>query len=258
MPGKSEGTGVAKSETGTRHTQITNEIRSRIVDGDWPPGHQLAKETDLAQQFGVSRMTMNKALTQLAHEGFVVRKKRRGTVVAAQRTQAAVLNINIVADEVAALGRRYDWRLLAAETRGLDLADLRNLGAPRASLCEAAVVLQGVHYADGDPFCLEARAINLAAAPSAGTVDFAVEVPGSWLMQSLPWTTARHAVRAVNVTGEDARLLDHAEGAACLEVLRKTQIGGNWVTYARLLYPGDTYQLIAEFGPDAGGQPSAD
>lgn len=249
---------MAKTETRTRHTQITNEIRSRIVDGDWPPGHQLAKETDLAEQYGVSRMTMNKALTQLAQEGFVIRKKRRGTVVAEPRMQAAVLNINIVADEVAALGKRYEWRLLKAETRKLAPSDLRHLGVQRPSLSEPSLVLQGVHYADDEPFCLEARAINLISAPSAKSVDFALEVPGSWLLRSLPWTSARHALRAVNVIGDDAKLLDHAVGTACLEVLRKTEVRGNWVTYARLLYPGDTYQLIAEFGPNPGEHVAAD
>lgn len=242
---------MAKIEARTRHAQILDEIRARIVHGDWPPGHQLAKETELARQYGVSRMTMNKALTQLAQEGFVIRKKRSGTVVAEARTQSAVLEINIVADEVAALGKRYGWRLLNMATRKLAPADLHHLGVRRKSLPEQAIVLQGVHYADDEPFCLETRAINLTSAPDAASVDFAVEVPGSWLLRSLPWTTARHSVRAINVSGEDAKLLDHAVGTACLEILRKTVIGENWVTYARLVYPGDAYQLTAEFGPKA-------
>lgn len=242
----------------SRHSQIIDEIRAKIVQGDWPPGYQLDRETDLAPQYGVSRMTMNKALAQLVQEGFIVRKKRSGTFVAKARTQSAVLEINVVADEVAALGKRYRWRLLEAETRKLGPSDLRLLGVRRKSLSEKALVLKGVHFADDEPFCLENRAISLAAAPGAATVDFSHDVPGSWLLQSMPWTTARHSVRAINLAGSDARLLDHAVGAACLEILRKTEIGGKWVTFARLLYPGEAYQLTAEFEPRGDGVKSQD
>lgn len=121
----------------------------------------------------------------------------------------------------------------------------------RAVLTEPSLVLQGVHYADDVPFCAESRAISLASAPDAAGVDFVAEVPGRWLLRSMPWTTARHAVRAINVAGADAQALDLAVGTACLEILRKTEIGGNWVTYARLLYPGEAYQLAAEFAPGA-------
>ena len=216
-----------------------------------PPGYQFTKETELAKHYGVSRMTMNKALTQLAQEGFIIRKKRRGTFVAEARRQSAVLEINIPGDEVAALGKRYDWRLTRAEMRQLGPGDLRLLGVRRGSVPEPALVLQGVHLADDAPFCFETRAINLSSTPEAASVDFAVEVPGSWLLRSMPWTTARHAVRAINAGGSDARVLDLAVGEACLEILRKTEIVEGWVTYARLLYPGDAYQLTAEFEPRA-------
>lgn len=242
---------MTKSDARPRHSQILDEIRALIVEGHWPPGHRLARETELAEQYGVSRMTMNKALTQLAQEGFLIRRKRRGTVVAEARSQSAVLEINIVADEVAALGKRYAWQLLESETRTLAPFELRLLGAQPGSVRDRVLVLQGLHYADDAPFCLETRAINLAAAPDAETVDFTVDVPGNWLLRSLPWTTARHSVRAINVTGDDARLLDHAAGTACLEILRKTEIGDTWVTHARLIYPGETYQLTAEFEPRA-------
>ena len=238
---------MTKTEARTRHTQIIEDLRAKIIEGHWPPGYQFTKETELAKRYGVSRMTMNKALTQLAQEGFIIRKKRRGTFVAQARRQSAVLEINIPGDEVAALGKRYDWRLKRSEARSLGPGDLRHLGVRRASVAEPALVLQGVHYSDDVPFCYESRAINLSSVPDAASVDFGVEVPGSWLLRSMPWTTARHAVRAINAAGSDARELELAVGEACLEILRKTEIGESWVTYARLLYPGEAYQLTAEF-----------
>jgi GntR family histidine utilization transcriptional repressor len=124
----------------------------------------------------------------------------------------------------------------------------------RDSIEEESIVLQGVHFAGAEPFCLETRAINVAAVPMATEMDFSVSAPGIWLLQSMPWSTARHVIRAVNATGRDASLLDLPLGSACLEMLRETRSGGNWVTYARLLYPGEAHQLVAEFEPQAGGE----
>jgi GntR family histidine utilization transcriptional repressor len=77
-------------------------------------------------------------------------------------------------------------------------------------------------------------------------------MPGSWLLNTMPWTKARHHVRAINVSGRDAMLLELPVGAACLEVQRRTQIEADWVTCARLLYPGEAHQLIAEFDSKVG------
>ena len=237
----------------TLHARIIDEFRRQIVDGTWPPGHPLPKETELAAQHGVSRMTMNKALTQLAQDGYVVRRKRSGTFVAEARAQSAIMEISNIAEEVAAQGHAHRWQLLTRERRHLAPADLHLLGVQRPRLDDQVLYLQGLHFSDGRPFCLETRAINLTAVPEAADQDFAAEPPGNWLLRAMPWTTARHQVRAVNVAGREAKLLDLAMGAACLDILRKTGIAGMWVTYARLLYPGEAHQLVAEFEPRAPG-----
>lgn len=240
--------------TETLHTRIIEDIRSKIVEGHWKPGHQLAKETELAARYGVARMTMNKVLTQLAQEGYVTRRKRSGTFVAQARVQSAVLEINNIGEEVAALGHSYSWTLLNSERRRMSQADLRALGVRRKVVEEEVLYLQGIHFAGNNPFCLETRAINLDVVPTALQMNFSKDVPGSWLLNTMPWSTARHQIRAVNASGRDAQLLDLPTGAACLEILRKTEIGTNWVTYARLLYPGEAHQLIAEFEPRAAGE----
>ena len=239
---------------GSLHSRIVEDIRARIVDGGWRPGFQIPKETDLAQAYGVSRMTMNKALTLLAQEGYLVRRKRSGTFVAHARTQSAALEISNISNEVSKLGREYSWKLINFERRRLQQSDLRVLGVMRGSIEEEAIFLQGVHFAGAEPFCLETRAINVAAVPMAAEMDFSVNAPGIWLLQSMPWSAARHVIRAVNATGRDASLLDLPLGSACLEMLRETRSGGNWITYARLLYPGEAHQLVAEFEPQAGAE----
>ena len=118
---------MAIEKPDTLHGRILEEFSRKIVDGTWPPGFSLPKETELADQYGVSRMTMNKVLTRLASDGFVIRRKRSGTVVAQPRAESAVLAINNIGEEVAALGRRYKWALLSSERRASNAQDQRIL-----------------------------------------------------------------------------------------------------------------------------------
>ena len=235
--------------TDTHHARITEELRRKIVDGDWPPGHQLARETELADSYGVSRMTMNKALTRLAAEGFLIRRKRSGTFVAQPRAQSAVMEIGDIQREVTAQGLRHDWRLTLSALRPPSEAERHLLDLPEAGASGDLLVLEGVHLAQGAPFCLETRVIDPVIVPKAADQDFAAMAPGQWLLGSMPWSAATHRVRAVNASGADARKLALPAGTACLEILRKTRIEGDWVTHVRLLYPGEAHQLVAEFAP---------
>ena len=243
--------GQARAENGgqrvTHHDRILTEIRDRITRRDWPPGFQLPFETQLAEAYGVSRMTMNKVLAQLTREGYLVRRKKLGTFVAQPVAQAAVMEIADIAAEVAALG--LDWQFALTD---------RSLRPPlpdeaRAARSETPAVpvlaLRGVHFADGVPFCHEARIINPATAPAAVDVDFRTIAPGAWLLREIPWTSAQHRIRAVSATGGVARDLGLAGGTPCLEVTRRTEVAGDWVTLVTQTYPGDRHELVAEFAP---------
>jgi GntR family transcriptional regulator, histidine utilization repressor len=233
----------------THHDRIVAELRERITRGDWPPGFQLPFETMLAEQFSVSRMTMNKALAQLTREGYLLRRKRLGTFVAQPMAQAAVMAIPDIEAEVLGLG--LPWRFALT---------LRELRAPLAAECSAARItdpapvfaLQGVHFAGDQPFCHESRIINPAAAPGAATVDFRSIAPGTWLLREIPWTSAEHRIRAINAPPAIARALALPPGDACLDVTRRTEAAGQWVTLVTQTYPGTRHELVSRFTSDEG------
>jgi DNA-binding GntR family transcriptional regulator len=59
---------------------IAQQLRDAIVQGELGPGDKLL-ETELADQFGVSRGPVREALRELSREGLVVDLPRRGTLV---------------------------------------------------------------------------------------------------------------------------------------------------------------------------------
>jgi GntR family histidine utilization transcriptional repressor len=65
-----------------RYVQVRQWIERQVATGYWKPGDTLPPERELAQQLGVSPLTVSRALQGLAREGIVTRKRRVGTVVA--------------------------------------------------------------------------------------------------------------------------------------------------------------------------------
>ena len=61
------------------HRRIKKAMQSRI--SHLPEGTRLPSEMELCAEFGVSRMTVNKVIAELAKEGYVTRLRRWGTTV---------------------------------------------------------------------------------------------------------------------------------------------------------------------------------
>lgn len=242
---------MTREKPTTLHQRILNDVRENIVGGTWPPGHRIPFETEMAAAYGVSRMTVNKVLTQLSREGYLERRRKGGTVVARPRGQSAVMRIADIGEEVRATGASYGFVLARSalrdsdsETRGM----LRGLAAARPILD-----LEYVHIADGAPFCHERRLINLDAVPEARQTDFAAEHAGAWLLRQIPWSTAEHVIRAVSPAPAVARHLGIAGSTPCLEIARRTAFEDRPVTFACLTYPGNAHQLVARFSPQSAG-----
>lgn len=240
---------IQTARAATHHDRILTEIRDNIVSGRWKPGHRLLYETDMAQRYGVSRMTINKVLTQLTREGFLERRRRLGTFVATPRVQSAVLDIADIEREISQRGLAYSYRLRARAIRPPTAEEQARL---RPAGTGDVLAIAALHSADGQPFCDEDRLINLSAAPLAAEQDFSAVAAGSWLLREVPWSSATHAIRAVGATAAEARRLAIRAGDPCLEILRRTEKGGECVTWVRLLYPGERHQLFAEFSPSDG------
>ena len=62
----------------TLHERILTELRENILRGDWRPGHRIPFEHQLMARYGCSRMTVNKALSELAQADLIERRRRAG------------------------------------------------------------------------------------------------------------------------------------------------------------------------------------
>jgi DNA-binding GntR family transcriptional regulator len=65
----------------SRYLDIAADLRTRILGGEWRPGANLPRMTDLARRYGVNRDTLARAIAVLEAEGLVWAVPRRGTIV---------------------------------------------------------------------------------------------------------------------------------------------------------------------------------
>lgn len=73
------------------YKRIEQYITDQIQKGNWQPGTRIPSENELSEQFGVSRITIKNALSELVNLGIVYRQQGKGTFVG-ELTQADVLS----------------------------------------------------------------------------------------------------------------------------------------------------------------------
>ncbi|WP_274629943.1 histidine utilization repressor [Arvimicrobium flavum] len=239
-------TGEGASTQGSLHRRILADITDKILSGAWPPGHRIPFEHVLTEEYGCSRMTVNKAMTELAKGGLIERRRRSGSFVSRPRSQAAILEIHDIATEVHALGLPYRYELVEGQRRPAASADREAIDVEEGT---PLLQLTCIHFAGERAFCLEERLINQAAVPEAEAAIFSESAPGAWLIAQVPWSAAEHSIKAAAADRVVAKALDIPKGAPCLLVERRTWSGGQPITRVRLTYPGDSHTLIARFVP---------
>lgn len=223
----------------TLDQRIRGEIEARIHSGEWRPGDRIPFEHELVAAYSCSRATVSKALGALAKAGLIERRRKAGSFVAHPQVHSAVLDIPDLAQVIAARGESYRWKRTLR----------RDAVAGDGPFPLPAIQIDGMHFGGGEPFALERRLIALSTVPEAADETFIEEAPGAWLLHHVPWTSAKHQIRAVEATRAEAAALGLRVRAACLELDRTTWRAGEMVTQVRQLFRGDRFDLVAEFRP---------
>mgnify|MGYP006105961793 CR=1 FL=1 len=226
------------------YQNIKIEMREWIQTGIWKPGSLIPGEALLAKQFGCARVTVNRALRELAEEGKLDRRRKAGTRVVTPEGRSVNFEIPRIRLEIEETGATYRYALL-----------LREVVVPPADVLSKLEIspevltlhLSCLHYSNEAPFQYEDRWINLKSIPEAEQEEFEKISPNEWLVKHVPWTDAEHILSAHNADVEQAKLLSLAERDALFVIQRRTWSKKKLVTYVRLYYPGRFYQMSTNF-----------
>src|SRR5258707_8940905 len=119
---------IQQTDKQTLYKQIRLDIERRILTGEWSPGHRIPFEHELMIRYGCSRMTVSKALSELAQADLIERRRRAGTFVRRPKFLSAVLTIPDIRPEITALGRSYGYQFIQCSRRSANPADRARLG----------------------------------------------------------------------------------------------------------------------------------
>ena len=131
----------------SRYAVLATALRTRLLQGEWPPGSAMPPEQVLAAEHGVALGTMRRALSVLADEGLIERVHGRGTFVRQGLSGAPMLRFFRFGQGA---GQVPQSRILSREQVGATRQVARLLGVAPGEPC---IRIQRLRLLDGQP-CL--------------------------------------------------------------------------------------------------------
>ncbi|MBS0595029.1 MAG: histidine utilization repressor [Proteobacteria bacterium] len=225
---------------------IKQHLKEELGRGRWPPGAPMPSDAELVAQFGVSRMTVTRALNELRAEGLIERVQGVGTFAAHLARVASQLQIRDLHEEISARGHRHRAQVQFAREESAGGALAARLGVENGARVFHTLI---VHLENDVALQCEDRYVNAAAAPQYLDNDFTRVTPTQYLLQVAPLWQAQYSIEAARPTAQEARLLGIVRDEPCLVVVRRTVGPELPITLARLVHPGSRYLLQGEFKP---------
>jgi GntR family transcriptional regulator len=198
--------------------QVAQRLEHAIEAGELPAGTRLDTELVLADQLGVSRPTLRRAIEYLVDRGYVVRRRAVGTQVLHPKVRRPV-QLSSLYDDLATEGKNPGTTVLSLRTVPAADSVAHALGLQEGS---PVVALERLRYADGDPLAVMRNWL-----PS-GLVELdpeALERTGLYQLMRAAGVGLHLASQTIGgraATAAEARLLQARKGEPLLTMQRTT------------------------------------
>ncbi len=232
------------------YQQVKRYIILKLQRGELQDGEKIESENTLVKKLKVSRMTVNRALRELAAEGKLIRVQGVGTFVAKEKPQSPLFEIQPIDQEIRDGGGKYscDVYHLQEEKAKPELATIMGL-APYGSVYHSIII----HKSTGEPFQLADRFVNPAIAGDYLEQDFTRITPSEYLLSLFPVSEVEHVIESLIPDAWIRNLLQINAAEPCLLLHRKTWVGEKIATYSNFYYPGSRHRIGGRFKTGKGG-----
>jgi len=226
-----------------RYQRVQESLAQEIRRDGRAPGSPLPPERALAEHFGVSRVTLRRALAELERRGIVTRAASRGWSVGGSPIGEPPNALMSFSEMAATRGLTAASRIVDRQVRAASMDEAETLGlAPGAPIFE----LERLRLMDGMPILLDRSRLPLALAPELDEIDFSTSSLYTALEEryGLRPTRAHFSIEAVPANKRDAKLLDVEAGAPLLRCDQVTEDEtGRLIELCEMRYRGDRYRF---------------
>ena len=115
------------------YAQVKHYLKAQLQKGRWPPGALMPSEAELVAEFGVSRMTVNRAFRELQVEGMVERIQGVGTFAAELHRVSSTLTIRDIHSEIDARSHTHRSVVHLARKESATAVLAEKLGLPKGA-----------------------------------------------------------------------------------------------------------------------------
>jgi GntR family transcriptional regulator len=236
------------------HEQISSWLRDRIGTGALPPEAQIPSEHELCQRFGVSRVTVRRALQTLEADGLIFRRQGLGSFVCDRRVAQGLVRLTDFAQDMARAGFRASSRVLHRESEPCPTPIAERLAVPAGA---PVLRLDRLRLADDDPVALDRTWLPPYYAQLLEGHDLSSETLYGVLEREygIPALSGRYRISAAPADPETARRLGVPPGEALLVIERTTRTAGDKPMYfQRRYYRSDRVAYELELARDPGSR----
>lgn len=228
------------------YRRLMDYLLEEIDAGRLQPGQQIQSERELAEHFGMSRMTVRHALNELVNQGTLFRHHGKGTFVARPKIRQKLRGLSSFTEDMLNRGLRPGGRVLSIEVVVAPYRVRQALGLAEQS---HAIRVERLRLADAEPMALETT--HLPYPRFAGLVNESLEDLSLYkLLQDrfhVSFGTAMQAIEPALADANLARTLWVKEGSLLLLLERTTFAQqGDPVEFATSYYRADRYRFEVE------------
>lgn len=226
------------------YIQIEEQLKARILAGEFGVGTAIPSERELTESFGVSRMTLRQAVTNLVNDGLLYREKGRGTFVASPKVEQPLNGLTSFTEDMKARGMVPSNKLIHFKRvmPEADIAGELGLGSG-----DEVFSVKRIRYADDKPMAIERTFLpvklfrHLTEEALKGSLYSIIEE------QQLRISHASQRMEAALVKKEDAELLKIGmpSPVLCIERLSYLEDGIPF-ELVRSIYRADRYKFITD------------
>jgi GntR family histidine utilization transcriptional repressor len=240
------------AKTAPLYERIKTYLGQRIAAGDFSDGQKLPSEHGLMKIFGASRMTVHRALREMAADGLLRRVQGVGTFLRPAQPRSALLEIFDISDDIAGRGHVHEARVISLQAIAADPDTAAMLLLRHGGQVFYSAI---VHCENGVPVQLEERFVAPGFAPDYLAQDFTQKTTSRYLNDIAMPSEVEHIVHAVGADAQAQKFLDIGPNESCLLVERRTWTAAGPATRSLLTHPGSRYSLGSRYDPNRTGKP---